>query len=157
MRPALTSGTFAPVSPYSVTLLLVAVHVLANVVWIGALLSVALIAGRAPFVADPADVGLLARRVYARLAVPAFLISFAAGAGRIALAPQAYAHLPWFHMKVAFAVVVIVLHHVIGGRARRVANGDAEAGRGLGGLAALAFLCVGAAVLLGVAKSLPWR
>jgi putative membrane protein len=139
---------------FTLPVILVAAHVLANVVWIGALLSVAVLAGRAPFVADPADVGSLARRVYWRLAVPGFLASFAAGAARIALAPQAYAHLPWFHAKLGLAFVVIVLHHIIGGRARRVAGGNSDAGQGLGVMAALTFLCVAGVVLLGVAKSL---
>ncbi len=134
--------------------LLVAAHVLANVVWIGALLSVATLAARAPFVADPSELGSLARRVYWSLAVPGFLASLAAGIARITLTPQAYAHMSWFHAKLGLALVVIVLHHVIGGRARRVANGHAEAGRGLGGVAALTFLMVAGVVLLGVAKSL---
>ncbi len=138
----------------SLPVLLVAAHVLANVVWIGALLSVATLTSRAPFVADPSEVGALARRVYWRLAVPGFLASFAAGAARISLAPQMYAHLPWFHAKLGLALVVIVLHHIIGGRARRVANGKAEAGAGIGTLAAVTFLCVAGVVLLGVAKSL---
>jgi putative membrane protein len=139
---------------FTLPVLLVAAHVLANVVWIGALLSVAVLAGRAPFLADPADVGSLARRVYLRLAVPGFLASFAAGAARIALLPQAYAHMAWFHAKLGLALVVIVLHHVIGGRARRVAGGNSDAGRGLGIVAGLTFVCVAGVVLLGVAKSL---
>jgi putative membrane protein len=138
----------------SLSVLLVAAHVLANVVWIGALLSVATLTARAPFVADPSDLGSLARRVYWRLAVPGFLASVGAGVARITLAPQVYAHLPWFHAKLGLALVVIVLHHIIGGRARRVANGNADAGRGLGAVAVLTFLCVAGAVLLGVAKSL---
>jgi putative membrane protein len=135
-------------------ILLVAAHVLANVVWIGSLLSVAILAGRAPFVADPSELGSLARRVYFSLAVPGFLASFGTGVARILLAPQVYAHLGWFHAKLGLAFVVIVLHHVIGGRARRVANGRAEAGRGLGVVAALTLLCVAGVVLLGVSKSL---
>jgi protoporphyrinogen IX oxidase len=135
--------------------LLVSAHVLANVVWIGALLSVAVLTARAPFLADPTDVGTLARRVYLRLAVPAFLASFGAGVARIALAPYAYAHLPWMHVKLGLALVVIVLHHVIGGRARRVARGNSDAGLGIGWLAMGAFLCAAGAVFLGVAKSFP--
>jgi putative membrane protein len=150
-RNAFGSTVLVVLSPIS----LIALHVLANVVWIGALLSVALLTARAPFVADPIDVGMLARRVYTRLAIPAFLVSLAAGAGRIALAPQLYAHLTWMHAKLGFAFVVIVLHHSIGARARRVANGNSEAGRGVGWLAVATFLCVAGAVWLGVAKSLP--
>ncbi|MDP8999208.1 MAG: CopD family protein [Myxococcota bacterium] len=134
---------------------LVAAHVVANVVWIGAILSVAVLAGRGPLSADPVEVGTLAKRVYVSLAVPAFLVSFAAGAARIALQPRAYAHLPWMHAKLTLALVVIVLHHMIGARARRVANGDGNAGRGAGLLAATIFVGAAGAVLLGVAKSLP--
>ncbi len=143
------------VSSVSLALALVAAHVLANVVWIGALLAVALLIGRARFLADSAEVGALARQVYLRLAVPAFLVSFVAGVSRIALAPAVYAHLPWMHVKLTFALGVIGLHHVIGARARRLANGDGQAGKGVGALATVAFVCAAGAVFLGVAKSLP--
>jgi putative membrane protein len=134
---------------------LVAAHLVAHVVWIGALLSVARLIARAPWMADPAEVGTLARGVYSRLAVPAFLVSFGAGLGRILVTPQAYAHLPWLHVKLALALVVIVLHHVIGARAARVAAGNPRAGKGATALGALVLLFAGGAVLLGVAKSLP--
>jgi putative membrane protein len=134
--------------------LLVAAHLLANVVWIGALLSEATLIARAPFMADPSELGSLARRVHWQLAVPAFLASLGAGVARIMLAPQTYAHLPWFHAKLGLAFFVIVLHHVIGGRAGRLANGHPRAARGVGMVAALTFLCAAGVVLLGVAKSL---
>lgn len=139
----------------SVPTALIAVHVLANVVWIGALLAVAVLTARAPFMADAAEVGALARRVHVRLAVPALLGSLGAGVARIALAFRVYAHLPWMHIKLTLAVIVIVLHHVIGARARRAAKGNAESARGMGMLGWLTFLCAAGAVLLGVAKSLP--
>jgi protoporphyrinogen IX oxidase len=135
--------------------LLVSAHLVANVVWIGALLAVALIAGRGPQWADPAEVGALARRIYVRLAVPAFLASFAAGVARLVLDLRVYAHMPWMHAKLTLAVAVIALHHVIGARARRVAKGQGEAGRGMGALATATFVCAAGAVMLGVAKSLP--
>jgi protoporphyrinogen IX oxidase len=134
---------------------LVAAHVVANFVWIGAILSVSLLVANGPFMADPNDPGALARRVYLRLAVPAFLVSFATGVGRIALFPVAYAHMPWMHTKLTFALVVIVLHHMIGARARRLANGQTAAARGAGLLGVLLFLSAAAAAVLGVAKSLP--
>jgi putative membrane protein len=139
----------------SLPLLLVSAHVTANVVWIGALLSVVLLVVRAPWMADPAEVGALARRLHVWLAVPAFLVSFGAGVARIALAPQIYAHLPWLHVKLTFALAVIVLHHVIGARAKRVAAGRVQAARGVGLFGAAAFVCAAGAVLLGMAKSLP--
>jgi putative membrane protein len=139
----------------SLSTALVAAHLTANVVWIGALLAVALLAARGPFSADPVEVGTLARRVYVTLAAPAFLVSFAAGVGRIAIYPQVYLHLPWMHAKLTLALVVIALHHIIGGRARRIANGQANAGRGMPVLAVAVFAFAAGAVLLGVAKSLP--
>ena len=139
--------------------LFVALHVTANVVWIGALLSVALILSRAaaapPGGVPAADLGQLARTVHVRLAVPAFITSFAAGVANIAQAPVAYAHLPWFHAKLTFALVVIALHHVLGARARRVGGGDVAAARGAGVLAAVVFGCATITVFLGVLKGLP--
>jgi uncharacterized membrane protein len=134
---------------------LVASHVLANVVWIGALLAECLLLGRARFMADGAEIGALARRVHTRLAVPAFMSSFAFGVARIADDPRLYLHLPWMHVKLAFAAGVIVLHHVIGARSRRVAGGAIGEGSGGPFIGAVIFLCAAVAVLLGVAKQLP--
>jgi putative membrane protein len=139
----------------SLPVALVAVHLTANVVWIGALLAVALLAGRGPFSADPAEVGTLARRLHTALAVPAFAVSFAAGLARILLEPRVYAHMPWMHAKLTLAFVVIVLHHIIGARARRLAGGEGNAGRGMVTLAVVTFVCAAGAVVLGVEKSLP--
>jgi protoporphyrinogen IX oxidase len=134
---------------------LVAVHVVANLVWIGAILSVALLVSNAPFMADPTDPGALARRVYVRLAAPAFVVSFATGVGRIALFPMVYAHMPWLHVKLALALVVIALHHVIGARAKRLRSGETASARGVGLLGFVLFAFAASAAVLGVAKSLP--
>ncbi len=139
----------------SLPLALLGAHVSANVVWIGAILSVATIGAGAAASTAPAEVGALARRVYTRLALPAFAVSFVAGLARILLEPSAYAHMPWMHAKLTLAVAVIALHHIIGARVRRVAGGNADAGRGLGVLALATFVCAAGAVMLGVAKSLP--
>ena len=136
---------------------LIAVHVLANVVWIGSLLAVALLISQADSALDPADVARLAGRVHARLAVPAFLASFGAGAVNIALSPLLYAHAPWFHAKLTFAFGVIDLHHVIGARAKRVAAGRVTSAQGVGVLGIVTLICAAGAVLLGVAKALPGR
>jgi protoporphyrinogen IX oxidase len=134
--------------------LLLALHVLGNMVWIGALLSVVTVAGRAMWVAEPSEVGAFARRVHSQLAVPGFLVSFLAGAGRLALTP-ALLHLPWMHAKLALAAIVIVVHHVIGGRVRRLADGGRRRLPGAITLGSIVFVCAAGAVLLGVAKSLP--
>ncbi len=136
-------------------LALIAVHVVADVVWIGSILSVSLLVGNAPFMADPSDSGTVARRVYMRLATPAFVVSFATGVGRIALSPTLYAHMPWFHAKLTCALLVIGLHHVIGARAKRLRGGQTTAARGVGLLGFLLFTFAAFAAVLGVAKSLP--
>ena len=138
-----------------ITTVLVAVHVLSNVVWIGSILSVALLVGRARLMADGAEVGALARRVYTRLAVPAFAGSFAFGLGRFVLGIGVYAHMPWMHAKLTLAVGVIALHHVIGARAKRVAGGNASAGSGMTALMLATLVCTAGAVWLAVAKQLP--
>jgi putative membrane protein len=141
----------------SLATVLVALHVLANVVWIGALLAVAVVLGAASASADPASAGGIARLVHVRLAVPAFLVSFGAGVARIALTPIPYAHMPWFHAKLTFALAVIVLHHVVGARAKGLATGRMKAAAGAGVLGLATFVCAAGAVLLGVAKALPGR
>lgn len=93
--------------------------------------------------------------MHVRLAVPAFVTSFAAGSAVIALAPMLYAKLPWFHAKLTLALIVIAVHHVIGSRAKRAAGGDRTAGRGAVVLGAVVFACATGAVFLGVMKSLP--
>jgi len=90
-----------------------------------------------------------------RVAIPGFLLSFGSGVARIALAPLVYAHMPWFHAKLTFALVVIVLHHVIGARAKRVDQGRVAAAAGVDFQAIAVLLCTAGAVLFAIAKSLP--
>jgi uncharacterized membrane protein len=139
----------------SVSVVIVAAHVLANLVWIGALLSEALLLTHATWASDPAQAGLLARRIHTRLAFPAFVASLAAGLGRLLPARHAYAAMPWMWAKLGFALAIIVIHHVLGLRTRRMANGNVDAAQGVGVLGWLTFLFAAGAVLFAVAKSTP--
>ena len=139
----------------SATAALIAAHVLANLVWIGTLLSETLLLGRAAWLADPVQAGFLARRLHTSLAVPAFLVSIAAGSARLWFARHDYAAMPWMYAKLAFALGVIVLHHVIGARARRVASGTARAAQGAWLLGLLTVVMSAGAVLFAIAKSTP--
>jgi putative membrane protein len=139
----------------SATAALIAAHVLANLVWIGALLSETLLLGRGAWLEDPAQAGFLARRLHLQLAVPAFLGSLGAGSARLWFARHAYAAAPWMYAKLGFAVGVIVLHHMIGARARRVASGNAGAAAGAWLLGVLTVVMAGGAVMFAVAKSTP--
>jgi putative membrane protein len=121
-------------------LLVVAIHVTANVVWIGAILAVGRLLAAAE--GDGKVRGALAVRVYRSLATPAFIVSFAAGALRLALSPEYYFVATHFmHAKLLLALVVIGIHHVIGARAKKAAAGVAA-----GNAAAAPALEVGLAV-----------
>jgi putative membrane protein len=101
---------------------LVVIHVVGNLVWIGAILATGLVlaANSAPGV----DRGRLARQIYVTLAVPGFLASFIAGVVRLALTHEYYfVQTKFMHGKLLLALIVIALHHIIGARAKRVATG----------------------------------
>lgn len=98
--------------------LLVALHVLANMVWIGSIVSVGVLLSAAPSSANSAALMEAARKVYLRVATPAFGASFLFGLGRLLLSPGAYMRLHWFHGKLAAALAVIALHHVLGARTK---------------------------------------
>lgn len=106
-----------------------AIHVLAVIVWIGALASITLVLTAPGSMGDSKIRGALARRIYLRAAVPAFLVAFVAGLTRLLHFWQSlYAHAHWMHGKLTAALVVIGLHHVLGARARKMADDGADAG-----------------------------
>jgi protoporphyrinogen IX oxidase len=105
---------------------LLALHVLGNVFWIGSIVAVGvLLVAERTSVANRARAEL-ALRVYSAVAMPAFIVSFLAGASRLALDLSFYfaGDLKFMHGKLTFALGVIAIHHVIGARVRRVANGE---------------------------------
>ncbi len=121
-------------------LLLVALHLIANMLWIGSIVSVGLLTAKAPEAA---------RKIYLHVAVPGFLASFVFGVIRFAMEPSYYLHLHWFHAKLTLALVIIALHHVIGGRAKKAAAaGSMQAGRNGAILAAGLFVFALAVVFL---------
>jgi len=105
-------------------IILKAIHVTANVFWVGAIVAVAMVI--LADVGDPKTRGSIAHRIYLRLAVPSFVISFLAGVGRLSLDASLYMKQGWFHAKLLFVLIVIALHHVIGGKAKRMAKGEAD-------------------------------
>jgi putative membrane protein len=131
---------------------LVVLHVSANLIWIGSISAVgyALTAGAG----TPKVRGELGLEIYRKLAVPAFVLSFVTGVARLALDPQLYFVITkYMHPKLFLAVIAIVLHHVIGARAKRVARGEAEAGAGPArGLAVIVMICALGAAGLALTK-----
>jgi len=103
--------------------LLVFFHVLGNLVWIGSLLAVGLVVSSTGVAAT--ERGLLARRIYLQLALPAFLLAFSTGLARLVLDVELFlVRTHYMHAKLVFALVIIALHHVLGARARRLARGE---------------------------------
>ncbi|HVU04073.1 MAG TPA: CopD family protein [Polyangiaceae bacterium] len=130
--------------------LLVFVHVAANVVWIGSILAVAVVATGAD--GDDRTRGALAATIYRKLAAPAFGVSFLAGVSRLAMDPGYYfVATKFMHGKLTFALAVIALHHVIGGRVKKMKAGESGA-ENTGGLAFALFACAVVAVFFVVTK-----
>lgn len=131
--------------------LLIVLHVIANVVWIGSILAVAV-----TLMSDAGDAklrGQLATRIYSRLAVPAFIVSFGSAVAVLAMSVQLYfVATKWMHAKLTVGLVVIALHHIIGARAKRMASGEKAAPGPAGVLAAVLLVSAAAAVALAVLK-----
>jgi putative membrane protein len=136
--------------------LIVALHVMSNLVWIGSIASAGWLTGAAARQEDP-----VARKVaaelgyglYKRAAVPAFLLSFAFGLTRLLLDPKTYMQLHWFHGKLTFAVAVIMLHHVIGAKARKTAAGSMQSGGSSAILVGVLLVCAFGTVVFAIFKT----
>ncbi len=139
--------------------LLVAIHMMANVLWIGAIASVGWLTRHAATLDEPqrAPVARAAYEIlYRRAAVPAFVVSFLSAVARVAQDPKVYFSLHWFHAKLFFALVVIGLHHVLGARAKKAAGAPGGSMQGVessailtGALLAASFLAIAFAVFKG--------
>ncbi|MBM4374895.1 MAG: hypothetical protein FJ095_07405 [Deltaproteobacteria bacterium] len=102
---------------------LIWLHLTANLFWIGAITAVAALVLATG--TDPKVRGALAAGVYQKVAAPAFVVSFLAGAARLFSDTAYYFKATHFmHAKLLFAVIVIGLHHVIGARAKKLASGE---------------------------------
>jgi putative membrane protein len=104
-------------------------HVIANLFWIGAIVAVGVLL-TAQSTGSVKERAGLALRVYGAVAVPAFVVSFLAGALRLAQdLPYYFKETHFMHAKLPLALGVIAIHHVLGARARRMAKGSvADAG-----------------------------
>jgi putative membrane protein len=100
---------------------LVALHVAANLVWIGSILSVGVALSSS--IGEGRAGAQIAYDLYRRLAIPAFGLSLVTALTRFSLEAKRYLADPNMHPKLLLAVIVIVLHHLIGARAKGVATG----------------------------------
>ncbi|MBI4953870.1 MAG: hypothetical protein HY908_17735 [Myxococcales bacterium] len=104
---------------------LIWLHVVGLVLWIGSIVAVGvLLASRH---GEPRTRGALGYEIYLWLSVPAFVLAFGAGFGRLLSDTTLYFKQTHFmHGKLAVALVAIALHHVLGARAKKMARGTAE-------------------------------
>jgi len=121
-----------------------AIHVIANIFWIGAIVAVAVVL--VSETGSAKDRGSLGQRIYMRVAVPGFLVSFVFGLWRLMGDSGFYMKSGWFHIKLTMAIVVIALHHIIGSKAKKMAQGTAEDAGKTGLMAAILAICAAAAV-----------
>jgi protoporphyrinogen IX oxidase len=105
----------------SITVAMRALHVCANLLWIGSIVSVGLILRVST--AAALDRGRIALSVYRTLATPAFILSFVAGTAMLLQEPAYYfVHTHMMHAKLPLALGVVVLHHWLGFRSKRMAT-----------------------------------
>lgn len=131
--------------------LLVAFHVAANLVWIGSILSVAV--ALMSLTGDGRAGAQIAYEQYRKLAMPAFVVSFITALTRLLMSVNLYlVETKYMHVKLAFAAIVIVMHHMIGGRAKAVASGRRSAPGPVGVLAFLLGTSAVAATLFVILK-----
>lgn len=101
-----------------------AVHVCANLLWIGAIVGVAVILPGAQGTTELR--GAIALKLYRTVANPGFIVSFLAGTTLLLMNPKYYfVHTHMMHAKLPLALGVIALHHIIGRRTRQMASGTA--------------------------------
>lgn len=105
--------------------LLVWVHLGANLVWIGSAVAMGLVMASKD--GDPKLRGALARRIYTRAAMPAFVVSFVAALLRTGMDLKYYfVQHHWMHGKLLFALAAIAIHHILGARARKMEAGSMQ-------------------------------
>jgi putative membrane protein len=101
---------------------LLPVHVAANLLWIGSIVAVGLLLARGP--GDAKARGEAGRLIYRSLAAPSFVASFVLGIVVMAGNMTYYMKTTHFmHAKLVLALIVIGLHHAIGARAKKMAEG----------------------------------
>lgn len=131
---------------------LLVLHVIGNLIWIGSIASVGVVLATSP---DPKTGGQIAYGIYRRLSVPGFVLSFVAAVTLLALNTTLYfVQTHWMHVKLPVALGVIALHHVIGARAKRMADGSRPSAGPATVLTAVLVVLAVVAAYLGVTKPL---
>jgi len=132
-------------------MMLLFLHVFANLLWVGGLLGMGLVLSGSGV--SPRERGSLALRLYFTLAVPGMLLSLAAGGARLVMGYQLFFVVTHFmHGKLLAGLVLLALHHLLGGRAKRMAAGRSESAVGVKLMTVGVALAAAAASILAVLK-----
>jgi uncharacterized membrane protein len=99
---------------------LLAVHVLAVILWVGSLVSITRVLALAAEVSGDARAKLTdgARAVYRGVSSPWMGIALLAGVGLIAVTPGIF-RMGWFHPKLTAAIAMLALHFFLGVKVRK--------------------------------------
>jgi putative membrane protein len=142
------------------TLVLLALHVLANLLWVGSLVSITRVITSA--LAEPegtrARFAAAARRIYRSVSSPWMGIATLTGLAMIGVSQGAYFRFGWFHGKFTVALVMLGLHFALGARVRAAETHgvDATGARAMRSLQLGVFATATAAVLFVVVLK-GWR
>ncbi len=143
------------------SLIVIALHVVAVVAWIGGDLAMAVVATAST--GDEKLRGALARKLYRVLASPGFGLAFLLGLWRLlsgwgaatvdanGIVVGGYAKAHWMHVKLLLALIVIGVHHVMGARAKKMERDGAPAGP-MGVLGIVVAVCALGAVAMVVLR-----
>ena len=126
--------------------MLLALHIIMNLAWIGSILSVGVLLAKGP--GDGKTRGGSARTVYKLLAAPAFGFALLLGLAQLAQDPTFYFKTTHFmHAKLTLAAAAIGLHHALGALAKKMESGERESGPAGALTLGLAACAAGAAML----------
>jgi putative membrane protein len=143
------------------SLVVIALHVVAVVAWIGGDLAMAVVATSSD--GDEKLRGTLARKLYQRIAAPGFTVAFALGLYRLLTGWRAatvdangivaggYGKAPWMHIKLTLALVIIAVHHIMGARAKKMMKDGAKPGP-MGVLGAIVAACALGAIVMVIVR-----
>jgi len=148
------------VTMHRVTLVLLALHVLANLLWVGSLVSITRVITSAIGEPEPtrARFAALARRIYRTVSSPWMGIATLTGLGMIGAAHGMYFRFGWFHGKFTAALAMLGLHFVLGRRVRAAeASGIDEQSAGAMRSLQLGVLGAAAAAVTFVVVLKSWR
>lgn len=133
---------------------LLAVHLLAVILWVGSLVSITRVLTMALDASGESRAKLTeaARGVYRSVSSVWMGISLLAGIGLIAVTPGLF-RMGWFHGKLTAAIVMLALHFVLGAKVRRAQMEAAEDAAFRGALASVRGLQVGVLAAAAIAVS----